>query len=393
MTTTKRNPSDLGYIEDRWEKDDGTQKTRHGQGKRYRARWVDENSKERSASFSSEKAAKQHLKSVARGEVANAHGRRTFAEFYKEWSASQPWVSTTRREMNLSANSVTFGNVELERLRPSHLQSWVKAMQDKGLQPSTIRTRFNNVRAAIRAAVADRAIPFDVTANTRLPRIPKPEKADDDGLVIPTTAEVGALLREADDRFAVFVGLCAFGGLRLGEAAALKVSDIDFMRKEIRVDRQVQRENGNQVEIRPPKYNSNRTVYAPDGLIKMLSEHVRTQVPGDDPDRWMFPGVGEHPLHQNSAGYLWRKAKGRAGVDTRLHDLRHFYASGLIYAGCDPVTVQRSMGHKSASVTLNRYSHKWPKAEDRTRKAAEAMFAKSREGCRPTADRQRLHLG
>jgi len=29
----------------------------------------------------------------------------------------------------------------------------------------------------------------------------------------------------------------------------------------------------------------------------------------------------------------------------RLHDLRHFYASGLIAAGCDVVTVQRAMGH------------------------------------------------
>ena len=36
-----------------------------------------------------------------------------------------------------------------------------------------------------------------------------------------------------------------------------------------------------------------------------------------------------------------------------LHELRHFYASGLINAGCDVVTVQRAMGHKSATVTLN----------------------------------------
>ena len=133
MATTKRNPSDLGYIEDRWEMSDATPKTRHAQGKRYRARWVDESGKERSASFSSEKAAKQHLKSVARGEVANAHGRKTFAEFYTEWSGSQPWVPGTVQAMNIAASSVAFSNVELERLRPSHLQAWVKTMQDKPL--------------------------------------------------------------------------------------------------------------------------------------------------------------------------------------------------------------------------------------------------------------------
>ncbi len=50
-----------------------------------------------------------------------------------------------------------------------------------------------------------------------------------------------------------------------------------------------------------------------------------------------------------------------------LHDLRHFYASGLIAAGCDVVTVQHALGHSSPSITLNIYSHLWPKAEDRTR--------------------------
>ncbi|CPR68969.1 tyrosine-type recombinase/integrase [Mycobacteroides abscessus] len=64
----------------------------------------------------------------------------------------------------------------------------------------------------------------------------------------------------------------------------------------------------------------------------------------------------------------------------RLHDLRHFYASGLIFAGCDPVTVQRAMGHKSAKVTMDTYAHLLPKAEDRTRKAAEAMFADAVSG-------------
>ena len=71
-----------------------------------------------------------------------------------------------------------------------------------------------------------------------------------------------------------------------------------------------------QVEIRPPKYGSERPVYAPDGLIALLSEHVRLHVPDGDPNRWLFPGEGEHPLHQNSVGYLWRKARerGRSGL-------------------------------------------------------------------------------
>jgi integrase len=104
---------------------------------------------------------------------------------------------------------------------------------------------------------------------------------------------------------------------------------------------------------------------------------VRLHIPGDNPDRWMFTDRDGIPLHQNSAWYLWNKTRDKAGIDFRLHDLRHFYASGLIAAGCDVVTVQRAMGHGSASLTLNTYSHLWPKAEDRTRSAAAQMLTEA----------------
>lgn len=76
----------------------------------------------------------------------------------------------------------------------------------------------------IRATVRDRVLAHDVAANVKLPRQRNAAAA----MTIPTPAEVGALLREADPQFAAFVALCAFGGLRLGECAALKVSDVDF---------------------------------------------------------------------------------------------------------------------------------------------------------------------
>ncbi len=70
----------------------------------------------------------------------------------------------------------------------------------------------------------------------------------------------------------------------------------------------------------------------------------------------------------------WNEAKKDADADYRLHDLRHYYASGLIAAGCDVVTVQKALGHSSASVTLNTYAHLWPDAADRTRTAAADIF-------------------
>jgi integrase len=53
-----------------------------------------------------------------------------------------------------------------------------------------------------------------------------------------------------------------------------------------------------------------------------------------------------------------------AGVGYQLHDLRHFYTSGLIAAGCDVVTVQRALGHSSAAETLKSHAHLWPDASD-----------------------------
>jgi hypothetical protein len=80
------------------------------------------------------------------------------------------------------------------------------------------------------------------------------------------------------------------------------------------------------------------------------------------------------PAHAATVARWWRKVRDKVGIEHRLHDLRHFYASGLIAAGCDVVTVQRALGHSSAAIT---YSHLWPDANDRTRKAAAGLFAEA----------------
>ncbi|MGB5795105.1 MAG: tyrosine-type recombinase/integrase [Mycolicibacter algericus] len=79
------------------------------------------------------------------------------------------------------------------------------------------------------------------------------------------------------------------------------------------------------------------------------------------------------PAHAATVGRWWWIVRQKVNIDYRLHDLRHFYASGLIAAGCDVVTVQRALGHSSASVTLDTYGHLWPDANDRTRKAAAGL--------------------
>jgi integrase len=371
--TQKRNRR--SGVEDRWQKVDGSPTAAAGSGLRWRARYVDTESREHAKGFRTKVAATQWLNGVVAAQETGNYidpklGKVTFHSYYQQWSKVQTWESSTLRAMNLAVNSASFGDVAFADLKPSHIEAWVKWMRDKPLEASTIRTRFNNVRAVIRAAIGDRFLAHDITAKVTLPRRPKAAEA----MAIPTPAEVGRLLENADSHFTAFVALCGFAGMRLGEAAALRVGDIKFLSKEIRIERQVQRANGGAVEIRPPKYGSVRTVYVPDEVLHILSEHIRLHLPDNNPERWMFPGEGEHPLHQNSVGYLWRKARKAAGVDHDLHDLRHFYASGLISENCDVVTVQRALGHSSPSVTLNTYAHLWPNADDRTRNAAANLF-------------------
>ena len=55
--------------------------------------------------------------------------------------------------------------------------------------------------------------------------------------------------------------------------------------------------------------------------------------------------------------------------------LRHLYASLLIRHGESVKTVQDRLGHSSAAVTLDTYSHMWPDADDTTRAAVELHSA------------------
>jgi len=74
---------------------------------------------------------------------------------------------------------------------------------------------------------------------------------------------------------------------------------------------------------------------------------------------------------------VWRPAARAAGILERvgLHALRHFCASALIRHGESVKVVQKRLGHSSAAVTLDVYSHLWPDPDDRTREAVELALA------------------
>lgn len=353
---------------------------------KWRARYRDETNRELTRHFNRKVDAQQWLDEIAAAVVTGTYadpraGQITFAAFFGEWSARQVWAPGTVLAMSLAARSVPFGDRPMRLIRRSDVELWIKAMDAGGLAPGTIKTRYVNVRSVFRAAVRDRVIGMDPTDTVRLPR----RRRADAAMSIPTPEDVGVLVTVAEDEVRTFIALCAFAGLRLGEAAAVQLGDVDFNKATLAVTRQVQRLTGPKVDIRPPKYGSERVVHLADGLVDLLRQHVAEfGTIGDE--QWLFGEKGVPP-HQNSVGYWWRttlEAAGMSGI--KLHDLRHFYASGLIAAGCDVVTVQRSLGHAKATTTLNTYAHLWPTAEDRTRTAAQSIMDASLGTNSSTAD-------
>jgi integrase len=349
-------------------------------GEAWRARfWHPETGKQVQKTFSRQVDAQRWLRDELSALDAGTWidgnaGKVTLEAYFLAWSQRQVWTDGTQKAMSLAVRSTPFKTLQLRKIQTSHIEVWVKSMtvptaDRRALASGTVRTRFVNVRSVFRAAVRDRLVAADPTVGVK---VPKQRKRSEASMPIPDPKQVQALLKAADERFAPFLAVCALAGLRLGEAAALQFGDVDFLRRQIHVRRQVQRASGGKVELRLPKYGSERTIPIPDQLVSILAAHAKLDHRGD----WMFAGSEDDPPHQNTIGHRWRTTASSAGVvGFTLHSLRHFYASGLISAGCDVVTVQKALGHAKPSTTLDTYSHLWPSGEDRARKAAASIAA------------------
>jgi integrase len=141
------------------------------------------------------------------------------------------------------------------------------------------------------------------------------------------------------------------------EAAALRVGDVDVVARRIRVRRSVTYVTGGGLVEGATKNHTARTVPAPAFVARLLA----TELADRDRNALAFEGPRGGFLAIENARYPFAKAVasvGSAGV--RLHDLRHTCASLAIRSGANVKVVQRLLGHKSATLTLDRYGHLFP---------------------------------
>ena len=337
---------------------------------RYLVRYRDDSGKQRAKTFPRKAEATRFASTVevallTGSYVAPNAGRITLREYWLAWQDRQVCAAATVRARRLAVESTPFVDRALGRIARSDVESWVRAMIDKPLAPATVRQRVDCLRVVLRAAVRDRVIPTDPTEGTSLPVV----VGKGSTFALPSPEQVLAIRDACPPDFAPVVLLAAFAGLRIGEVCGLQVGDVDWLRRSVHVRRQVQHVKGDGPTITAPKTKSStRTVPVAPELLDALAAHVAAYRPGDDSGRWLVSRAAGQPYTPRTAWHVWQQARAAAGApDVDMHDLRHFYASALIAGGADVVTVQRACGHRSASITLNTYSHLWPSAEDRTR--------------------------
>jgi integrase len=337
---------------------------------RWQARWRDPDGRQRAQVFDRKVDAEQHLVAVEHrmllGEYVDpSAGKVTVREWCELWRLQQPHRPRTVEQVESNFRTHVYpvlGNRELRSLRPSDLQGWVTAMAQHS-SPTTVTLVYRQLGAALKAAEHDRIIGRSPAARVKLPKRVQIE------IVPPTVAEVEAVADAMFPRYRGVVALAAGTGLRLGEVLGLGPTDVDFLRRTVRVDKQLCRSG----ELGPPKTAASvRTVPVADVVLEELARHIE-QFPGED--GFIFTSGTGAPVTGGAFGSLWRKARTKAGVpEFRFHDLRHFYASALISAGCSVKAVQKALGHASATETLNTYAHLWPDDEDRTRAAIQAAL-------------------
>jgi integrase len=164
--------------------------------------------------------------------------------------------------------------------------------------------------------------------------------------------------------------------MRQGECFGLTIDRIDFLRRQLTVDRQLILLPGAKPALGPPKTQASyRTIPLPRVVTDALAAHLAAYPTATD--GFVFTNDESEPIRRTRFSDLWRPAVLAAGAPagTGFHALRHFYASLLIRHGESVKTVQARLGHASAAETLDTYSHLWPDSEDMTRAAIDEVLS------------------
>ncbi|MDX3364047.1 site-specific integrase [Streptomyces sp. ME02-6978.2a] len=301
-----------------------------------------------------------------------AEGQTTVRDWAARWLAAvspqlKHKTQASYRSLINSRINPALGDRELSSLRPITVTEWVAAMRTEGLSASRIRQAYRVLSQLMASAVDNDLIAQTPCRGVRLPRMPQTEPH------IVTPLEASRIVRHAEKPHDLLVALLAFAGLRVGEAFALRRSDVDLIGGFLLVDENLAEANGALV-FDTPKSHQKRLLRLAPSLIKRLGAYLEA-LPGGD-DALLFTTSTGKPLRYNQ----WRKAHfdpavSAAGLtDVTPHDLRASHGT-WVADRYGVMTAAHRLGHSNASVTTRHYARPVAGRDDQVAEASDAWFS------------------
>jgi integrase len=305
----------------------------------------------------------------------------TVADFVRtridQWEAAGDISArSAQRYRQLLKNQIALhlGAKVLRKLRPLDIEAWHTALRDS-VASRTIGHAHRVLSKALKDAAKNDIVARIVTKEQAAPRVEGGEKV----IVHDVPALVAAL---KGWRHGAVAMVALFGGLRLGEALALRWSGVDLDRKVIHVREALEQTGQFGVRFKAPKSKAGkRDITLPDILVEALREHRKAQLElrlqlglGKLPDdALLFADVDGRPLPTVRVSTSWGEFAQSIGMpEVTFHALRHTHASQLIDAGVDIATISKRLGHATPGITLAVYAHRFRQDDS---KAAAAINA------------------
>jgi integrase len=265
------------------------------------------------------------------------------------------------------------GSLPLEGLTPFHVQALLNQKLAEGLSPKTVRYIRGTLRTALKQATRWGLIsrnPADAVDGPKVERFEIRPFTPDEARQFLTSIR--------GDRLEALYSVALTMGLRQGEALGLRWQDVDLDMGYIRVNKQLQRIEGQFQLVEPKTPRSRRPLALPSSIAAGLQLHRQRQRADRDKasNRWeasdlVFTTEKGRPLDGTVVSHDFHRKLTKAGLpQRRFHDLRHSCATLLLVQGVSPRVVMDVLGHSQIALTMNTYSHVIPELR---RQAADRM--------------------
>lgn len=262
-------------------------------------------------------------------------------------------VGTRRKyeRMVRQIEALPLGALPLEAVKREDVAAWVRDLERSGLEHKTIVDRKSLLSAAFVRAVDDELMVRNPAHKVKVAKTPRKRPA-----VFLTRDEFAAILNQAPAEWHPILVTLAGTGMRIGEATALQVGDVDLARvpPTITVSRGWEFTGGPDEILGAPKTdNGSRTI----GIGSDVVAHLLPLL-GRASDAWLFEVEGERATERRLI-HRWNKWVRASGIAKRprLHDLRHAHASWMIARNYPLHDLSRRLGHGSITVTADTYGH------------------------------------